>query len=332
MAENKTYSSIISSLAPPDAKNIIVLNPDGSYTRNINYPTKPSSPNPNSSSSHVLSKDIPINTTKKTWLRLYLPRHLLDSDNHPRRLPLLVYYHGGAFMLTTVDSDICHDFCNFMSEHIDVVIASVEFRMAPENRLPAAYEDAFEALQFIKSCQDDWLRRFADISSCFLMGTSSGGNISYQTGIRVCRSGQELEPLKVKGMVLHHTCFGGSKRTRSELKMDDDNYSLDASDRMWELCLPPGSDKDHEYCNPMSLVASSSKLIREAGLPVLLLGNYGDTLIDRQMELGKILEENGVIIATHFNQGFHSEDMINLSKANLTCSILKDFISFNTTI
>ncbi|WCJ36598.1 alpha/beta-Hydrolases superfamily protein [Euphorbia peplus] len=331
MAENQTIEPIVSSL--PSPRSLIVANSDGSYTRHLNYPTLPSSPDPNSSSSYVLSKDIPINSTKKTWLRLYLPRHLLDSDNHHHRLPLIVYYRGGGFIYGTTDSDICHDFCKVMSERIEVVIASVEYRSAPEHRLPAAYKDAFEALQFIKSSEDDWLRQFADISTCFLMGTSAGGNVSYQTTIQVCRSGRELEPLKVKGLVLHHACFGGSKRTGSELKMGGDTYpTLDATDLMWELCLPVESDRDHEYSNPMSLVDSSSKLIREAGLQVFVIGFYGDPLIDRQLELTKTLEQNGVMITTHFGEGFHAEELVNLSKVALTCNILKDFISMYASI
>ncbi|WCJ30149.1 alpha/beta-Hydrolases superfamily protein [Euphorbia peplus] len=339
MAENQKFAPIVSPL--PDVEISIVSNADGTYSRTFEYPKAPSSPDPHSSSSPVLSKDIPINTTKKTWLRLYIPRHLLCSssttNNHHHPLPLIVYYHGGGFIFGTVDMSMNHDFCNFLSEHMQVVIASVAYRCAPEHRLPAAYEDAFEALQFIKLSKDDWLRKFTDISSCFLMGTSAGGNMSYETGIRVCRSGRVLEPLKVKGLVLHHPYFSGSKRTGSELKMRDTNYDndnamLDATDKLWEVCLPVGSDRDHEYCNPMTLVDSSSKLIRETGLKVLLLGSYKDPLIDRELELTKTLEKNGVMIAAHFGECYHAEEMMDLSKDDLMFSILKDFISSSATI
>ncbi|WCJ19301.1 alpha/beta-Hydrolases superfamily protein [Euphorbia peplus] len=315
----------------------IVSNPDGSYTRNLNFPSVPSSPDPNSSSSHVLSKDIPVNFTKKTWLRIYLPRHLLDSLStipaaNQRSLPLLVFYHGGGFIFTTADSKDNHDFCIFMSQRIEAVIVSVEYRCAPEHRLPAAYEDAFEALQVIKSSQDDWLTRFVDISSCFLMGSSAGGNIAYQTGIRVCNFGRELEPLKVKGLILHCPYFGGLERTGSELKMVNDNFlPLDGNDYMWELSLPIGSDRDHEYCNPKAGVSLSSKLIREAGLRVLLFGSYGDPLIDREVEFAKMLEENGVLIVAHFGEGCHAVEAMDSSKGESMCSILKDFLSLNAT-
>ncbi|WCJ36565.1 alpha/beta-Hydrolases superfamily protein [Euphorbia peplus] len=326
MAENQPILTLPSSL--PDHRNLVSSNPDGSYTRHLDFPRVPFSPDPNLlSSSPVLFKDIPVNSTNKTWLRLYLPRHLLDSNNHSRRLPLLVYYHGGGFVLGSADAKMFHDLCNLISKRIEVVIASIDYRLAPEHRLPAAYEDAFEALEFIKSSQDDWLKRFVDVSNCFLMGSSAGGNISYETGIRVCSSGRELEPLKVRGFVIHHPFFGGLERTGSELKMFNDSlFPIDLSDMMWEYCLPVGSDRDHEYSNPMVKVSSSSKLIRDADSRVLLFGAYDDPLIDRVEQFGKMLEENGVMIEAHFVEGCHGVEMLDSSKAELMCSVLKDFL------
>ncbi|WCJ36593.1 3-O-acetylpapaveroxine carboxylesterase CXE2 [Euphorbia peplus] len=109
------------------------------------------------------------------------------------------------------------------------------------------------------------------------------------------------------------------------MKIDDGKYpTLDATDIIRELCLPVGSDRDHEYNNPMSSVDSSSKW--EAGFQVLEIGFYGNRLIDREMELTKMLEENGAMIVTHFDEGSHADNLVNLSKAELTCYIVKDFI------
>ncbi|XP_065869495.1 carboxylesterase 1-like [Euphorbia lathyris] len=313
MAENQTI---------PDLRKLIVSNPDGSYTRLLDCPTV--SPNSSSSLFPVLTKDIQINSTKKTWLRIYLPRHLLHSSSN--RLPLIVYYHGGGFIFFAADSTIHHDFCMIMSQRIDAVIVSVEYRRAPEHRLPAPYDHAFEALEFINSSQEDWLTQFADVSRCFLMGTSAGGNIAHHTGLRVCRSGRELEPLKIQGLVLHHPFFGGLERTGSELRLvNDSSLPLDGNDFMWKLSLPVGYDRDHEYCNPMTASGSSSKFIREAGLRVLVLGAYGDPLIDRHVEFAKMLEENGVMIVAHFGEGFHAVELFESLKAELLFPILKDF-------
>ncbi|XP_065869470.1 carboxylesterase 1-like [Euphorbia lathyris] len=310
----------------PDFRSWIVSNPDGTHTRVFNYPTVP----PNSSSSlPVLTKDIQINSANKTWLRIYLPRHLLDSSSsaaNNRRLPLLLYFHGGGFVFFAADSTINHDFCVIMSQRIDAVVVSVEYRSAPEHRLPAAYDDAFEALQFIKSSQEDWLTQFADVSRCFLMGTSAGGNIAYHTGLRVCKSGRELEPLKVQGLVLHHPFFGGLERTGSELKMGNNcGLPLDGTDFLWEYSLPVGSDRDHEYCNPMVSGLNKCQIIRESGLRVLVFGAYGDPMIDRQMGFAKMLEDNGVMNVAHFYEGTHGVEFIDSAKAELMFCILIDF-------
>ncbi|XP_065869520.1 carboxylesterase 1-like [Euphorbia lathyris] len=321
MEENQ---SIPMNSSVPDLRKLIVLNPDGTYTRLLHYPTVPA--DSSSSLLPVLTKDIQINSTKKTWLRIYLPRHLLHSSSN--RLPLIVYYHGGSFIFFAADSTFHHDFCIIMSQRIDAVIVSIEYRRAPEHRLPAAYDDAFEALEFIKSSQEDWLTQFTDLSRCFLMGTSAGGNIAYHTGLRVCRSGRELEPLKIQGLVLHHPFFGGLERTGSELRLvNDSSLPLDGNDFMWELSLPVGYDRDHEYCNPMTASSSSSKFIREAGLRVLVLGAYGDPLIDRLVEFAKMLEENGVMMVAHFGEGSHGVELFDSLKAELLFSILKDFFT-----
>ncbi|MCD9561536.1 hypothetical protein HAX54_020702 [Datura stramonium] len=72
------------------------------------------------------------------------------------------------------------------------------------------------------------------------------------SGLRVAAAVKEFEPLKVKGIILHHPYFSGKKRTKSEEKLKDDQLlPLDAIDKMFDLCLPKGvADHDHEYCNP----------------------------------------------------------------------------------
>ncbi|KAI9076334.1 hypothetical protein K1719_041697 [Acacia pycnantha] len=60
-----------------------------------------------------------------------------------------------------------------MATQLSAVIVSVEYRLAPEARLPAAYDDAVEALHWLRTTQEKWISEFSDVSSCFLMGTSA---------------------------------------------------------------------------------------------------------------------------------------------------------------
>ncbi|KAF3963147.1 hypothetical protein CMV_012430 [Castanea mollissima] len=305
----------------------IVRNPDGTITRSLNIPETPPTSDPNLPIS-VLSKDIPINQSNNTWVRIYLPREALDSSSQ-LKLPLIVYFHGGGFILYSAASSSVHDHCVSKANELRVIIASVEYRLAPEHRLPAAYDDAVEALYRIKTTQDDWLTKHADFSNCFIMGMSAGGNIAYQAGLRVAAEADHLRPLNIRGLILQQPFFGGTQRSESELRLVNDPTSpLCVTDLMWELSLPIGVDRDHEYCNPT--VGGGSKLlekIRLLGWKVLVTGCDGDHLFDRQVELAKLLEEHGVHVVGHFGVGgCHGVDFHDSSRGKAFLEQVKNFI------
>lgn len=132
----------------------LILNPNGTITRPNKSPETPPSLDP---TLPILSKDLIINQSKHTWARIYLPRKALDQ-NPKNRFPLVIFFHGGGFIFLSAASTIFHDFCFNMANDVVAVVASIEYRLAPEHRLPAAYEDAVEALHWIKSNQDDWFK------------------------------------------------------------------------------------------------------------------------------------------------------------------------------
>ena len=58
--------------------------------------------------------------------------------------PALVYFHGGGFVAGDLDSD--HSRCMALAEGAACVVVSVDYRLAPEHRFPAAVEDCFAGL------------------------------------------------------------------------------------------------------------------------------------------------------------------------------------------
>ncbi|KAI9078218.1 hypothetical protein K1719_039832 [Acacia pycnantha] len=65
------------------------------------------------------------------------------------------------------------------------------------------------------------------------------------------------------------------------------------TDLVWELSLPVGADRDHEYSNPTA--EKGSKVfdnITRLGWKVIVFGCYGDPLIDRQIDLAKSLQKH----------------------------------------
>ncbi|KAJ4976414.1 hypothetical protein NE237_001520 [Protea cynaroides] len=310
----------------------ITLNPDGSLTRATLFPNSPATGNEPSSDppNSVLSKDVPLNSTNNTWLRLFIPT---ASGAAGAALPLIIYFHGGGFILYSAASQPFHASCSRMAAELPAVIASIEYRLAPEHRLPAAYDDAVEAIRWIqaqamdRSNGDPWLRAHVDFNQCYLMGSSAGGNIVYHTALRTV--GLDLDPVKIQGFILNQPYFGGVRRTESELRLKDDRIvSMQSNDLIWELSLPTGSDRDHEYCNPMVVRldrVGEIGLLREKKW--LVRGYGGDPLVDRQKELGKMLESYGMNVVTRFDEtGFHAVELFDPAKAQALLDDIKEFI------
>ncbi|RRT78123.1 hypothetical protein B296_00003927 [Ensete ventricosum] len=93
----------------------------------------------------VASKDVIVDPTTNLTLRLYLPD--LAGSSSERKLPVLVYYHGGGFVIETAFSPTYHNYLNSLVAAAGVVAVSVDYRRAPEHPLPAAYDDSWAALR-----------------------------------------------------------------------------------------------------------------------------------------------------------------------------------------
>src|SRR5664279_390473 len=103
-------------------------------------------------------------------LRLYRPS--LRSDA-PAPLPVLVYFHGGGWTIGDLDT---HDvLCRQLANASRCAVVSVDYRMGPEHRFPAAVDDCLAATQ--------WVRRQADAlgfdaTRLAIGGDSAGGNLA----------------------------------------------------------------------------------------------------------------------------------------------------------
>jgi acetyl esterase/lipase len=95
--------------------------------------------------------------------------------------PGIVYYHGGGFVFCDIES---HDgFCRALARASQTVVVSVDYRLAPEHRAPAAALDAFAALCWVM----EHARELGiDPARTAVAGDSAGGNLAAVTAI-VCR-------------------------------------------------------------------------------------------------------------------------------------------------
>jgi len=299
----------------------IVGNPDGTVTR----PEVPLVPASAEATGGVISRDVPLDASAGTYLRLYLP----DPSSAPAaKLPVVLYFHGGGFVILSAATVFYHGHCEAMAAAVPAIVASLEYRLAPEHRLPAAYEDAAAAVAWLRDGApgDPWVAAHGDLSRCFLMGSSSGGNMAFFAALRT--GGLDLGPATVRGLLLHQPYLGGVDRTPSEARsVDDAMLPLEANDRLWSLALPVGADRDHEFCNPVKAMAPEAL----AGLPrCLVTGNLGDPLIDRQREFARWLQDRGgaeaEVVVKLDVAGFHASELFVPEIAEVLFAAMREFV------
>ncbi|PKU69119.1 probable carboxylesterase 2 [Dendrobium catenatum] len=196
----------------------------------------------------VLSKDLNINPFTLLSVRLYLPTLSTAADNR-RKFPVFVFFHGGGFCIGSAFSSIYHSYLNSLVSRAQVIAVSVDFRLAPENPLPAAYDDSWEALKWISGASgnsEPWLTEAADLGKIFLAGDSTGANIAHNMAVRL---GQNNSP--VEGLVLMHPYFWGKERIGSE-REEKEGVMLKSkdADALWPFVCPGTSGLDDPRVNP----------------------------------------------------------------------------------
>jgi acetyl esterase len=99
--------------------------------------------------------------------RLFVP------PGRGRRPPLLVYFHGGGHVICDLDT---HDQpCRFLAREVPAMVLSIDYRLGPEHRFPAAVEDSLAAHAW---AQENAERLGADPGRVAVAGDSAGGNLA----------------------------------------------------------------------------------------------------------------------------------------------------------
>ncbi len=104
-------------------------------------------------------------------VRLYTP-------SAARNLPLIVFFHGGGFVICNLD--MYDDLCKLLANYSGCAVASVDYRLAPEAPFPAPLEDCYAALKAL-AAQGESLN--IDPTRLAVAGDSAGGNLATATAL-----------------------------------------------------------------------------------------------------------------------------------------------------
>ncbi|KAL6841783.1 hypothetical protein ACP4OV_028295 [Aristida adscensionis] len=202
----------------------------------------------------VRSADVTVDASRGLRARVFSPSPAADGGGGAP-LPVVVYFHGGGFVLFSAASRPYDALCRRLCRGLGAVVVSVDYRLAPAHRFPAAYEDGVAALRYL-AAGDLPAEAFpvpVDLTRCFLAGDSAGGNITHHVAQRwasMAAAAAAASPppsLRVAGAVLIQPFFGGEERTPAEAALDRATPSLctAATDHYWREFLPEGATRDH---------------------------------------------------------------------------------------
>lgn len=259
----------IESLTPEEARK--QPTPADAVKAVLKQEDKPTAPEP---VAKVQDKTIP-GAAGNLPVRIYTPGGLKGPA------PVVVYYHGGGFVIAT--NDVYDATPRSLANGAKAVVVSVEYRKAPENKFPAAHDDAFAAYR--------WVVKNAgsiggDPKRIAVAGESAGGNLAENVAI-AARDAKEQAPTHV---LLVYPVASSNLSSESYAK-NRDAKPLNKAMMVWfteKYFRTPDDAKDPR----INLVAANLQ-----GLPPTTIINASiDPLLSDGEELAKKLEDAKVSV------------------------------------
>jgi len=110
-----------------------------------------------------------------------VPVRIVRPINNNDKLPAIVYFHGGAFYMGSVDTH--NAITSTLARSANVVVISVDYRLAPEHPFPAGLEDCYNVAKYVLQHGDSKKLRI-DQDRVALAGDSAGGNFAAVNAMR----------------------------------------------------------------------------------------------------------------------------------------------------
>ena len=205
--------------------------------------------------------------------------------------PLLVFFHGGGWMLGSVDS--YDTVCRRLAIKAKCAVLSVDYRLAPETTFPGAVDDAYAAAF--------WATRNAEKlgfnpQALAVGGDSAGGNLAAV----LAQLSHDSGDFRVALQVLIYPCTDMSREYPSYLR-NASGYMLTRAAMAWFISsyVPNPADRLDARASPM-LRPSLTGLAR-----ALIIGAEFDPLVDDNEAYASRLQEAGVPTRFEIFAGMH---------------------------
>jgi acetyl esterase len=222
-------------------------------------------------------------------VRVYRP----PSEAGPRAA--VVYIHGGGFIAGDLDTEEVR--CVRFAAEADCVVVSVDYRLAPEHRYPAALDDCYAVLAWTAASAD---ALGVDRSRIGLAGASSGGNLAAAAALLARDRGEPA----VAFQLLVYPTLDDRRQTASQQFVGSPMVDGRDCERCWTYYLGPERSDVSPYAAP-------GRADDLSGLPpTYLMTAELDPLRDEGIEFATRLLAAGVSVDLHqFAGAFHGFDL-----------------------
>ena len=203
-----------------------------------------------------------------------LPIRLYFPDGQPPH-PTLMFIHGGGWALGSVE--LSDEVCRALCRASNMLVASVEYRLAPEHPFPAGLDDCAAALR--------WLGGQTDVGAIAVGGDSAGGNLAAATALLAREQG-------IGDLALQLLIYPALDPALSDPSMDSlaTGYGLTKEGMrcFWDMYLQSPGDAANPHASPLR----ASDLSDVA--PAFILTAEYDPLVDEGERYAGRLKESGV--------------------------------------
>jgi acetyl esterase len=172
-----------------------------------------------------------------------LPVRIYTPGESRSPAPAVVYFHGGGWVVGSLDSH--ENLCRALANRARAVVVSVDYRLAPEHRFPAAAEDCYAAAHWVA---EHGAEIGVDGERIAVAGDSAGGNLAAVVALMARNlGGPELRQQTLIYPVTDHDFETPSYRDNA------DGYLLtrDAMRWFWSHYVPDTGRRSDPYASPL---------------------------------------------------------------------------------
>ncbi len=182
-------------------------------------------------------------------------------------LPVVLYFHGGGWVLGSHET--VEPQCRYIANAAKAIVISVEYRVAPEHKFPAAVDDCLWAVRWVYEHAEEI---GGDKNRIAVAGDSAGGNLAAVTAQQVRESGPSLAAqvllFPVTNLSFDTPSYSenanGPFLTRAMMEMFADTYLNNLDERL-DVRASPFLADDLSGLPPTTVVTASHDPLRDEG-------------------------------------------------------------------